>query len=373
MAVMAETIFIKRPPGTLQKKNLVSIDIARAFAALSVFFCHLQIGSLLARYSGIRAFSNIDNFGATYAVPLFFLISGYCIHLSNLKYLKIAQPLPLKDYYKRRLLRIYPAYVVALLFSVGANYVTHYNGPVNQTDFFVHLFMLQCFTVKYFNTINVVLWTIAVEFGFYIIYPLFYYLRLRFSLLHALMFSLIVSSVSIIYFSTQQSISISERYFFLNLWFSWCCGAYIADKKLFNERDFKKLFYKLFYALILLAFIGMRYYYRPSLVIINYQVNILMWTAPLLFLLNIEQLLVQHNSFVLRVFVAIGLSSYSLYLFHEPLISLKNFLVHQYLPAFIQPAGIILGIIIIPVLTWLSYIYFEKPFISKKRAHAVND
>src|SRR5579859_2460318 len=45
------------------------------------------------------------------ALPIFFVVSGFCIHLS---FCQSAQP-SLKKFYVRRFFRIYPAYLVALL------------------------------------------------------------------------------------------------------------------------------------------------------------------------------------------------------------------------------------------------------------------
>jgi hypothetical protein len=86
----------------VKSRSLVSIDILRAIAVLGVFFYHQHIGSLIVLYTVIPVIGWIDNFGASYAVPLFFLISGYCIHLSNLKYMGESRHLPLNEYYKRR-------------------------------------------------------------------------------------------------------------------------------------------------------------------------------------------------------------------------------------------------------------------------------
>src|SRR5579864_3526613 len=107
------------------QQNVISIDIFRGIAALGVFYYHGHMGSIIAKYSGLSLFAVTDSFGATYCVPLFFLISGYCIHISNLKYLKTNTPLPLKQYYIRRFLRIYPPYLFALLFSIAVNCVTN--------------------------------------------------------------------------------------------------------------------------------------------------------------------------------------------------------------------------------------------------------
>lgn len=347
------------------KSSLISIDILRAIAALSVFFYHQHIGSLLAKYSGIPLMGLTDNFGAQYGVPLFFLISGYCIHLSNIKYLKTCQSIPLKQYYKRRFLRIYPPYLVALLFTMIVNYFTYSKVPP-LTDIVVHLFSLQGFSVHYFNTINLVLWAISVELAFYLIYPLFYYIRLKYSLNKALLFVLLVSSISIILFSLKSKISLPGRFCVFNLWFSWCCGAYLADKYTLDKKSLFKPAFAFIYLSIIAAFIFTRVI-PNQLSIVYDQLNILIWTAPLIYLITKEDLLVKHSTLLTRMLANIGLSSYSLYLLHEPFITLKNFLSHRYLPAQFQLAGVSIGIFAIPVIAWYSFKYVEKPFTTRKK------
>jgi peptidoglycan/LPS O-acetylase OafA/YrhL len=69
---------------------------------------------------------------------------------------------------------------------------------------------------------------------------------------------------------------------------------------------------------------------------------------------------------------SIGLSSYSLYLLHDPLISLKNFLSHKYLATPLQPFGVFIGILIIPLIAWFSYVYIEKEFMNRKPAPVIH-
>jgi len=230
----------------------------------------------------------------------------------------------------------------------------------------VHIFALQGFTSKFFLAINIVLWTISIELALYILYPLFYYLRLKYSLNHALAFTFLVSCISIGYFYTKSDVALYQRYCVFNLWFAWCCGAFLADKKILNGDDLKKPVYKIMYSIICVAFVLVKIIDLPKLAIIDYQLSILIWTVPLLFLINKEKWLSQKNSIFLKILGAIGLSSYSLYLFHAPLIALKNFCVHEYLPVKLQPVGIVIGIFIIPVITWFSYKYIERPFMMKK-------
>lgn len=351
-------------PGT---QKVIAIDLLRCLAAMGVFYLHNHSGGMLAKYTGWSFFRYTDSFGFFYAVPLFFLISGYCIHLSNIKYVKAQSPLPLKAYYVRRFLRIYPPYLVALILALAINYLTVPDYSVGVNDFFVHLFSLQGFTVKYFNTINIVLWTISAELAFYAIYPAFYFIRVRFNLNYALLFTLFVSCLSIAFYFYKGNITLPERFCVFNLWFAWCCGAFLADKKMLNPVDLKQRKYLYFYLIILAAFICLNFI-PNNLSIIFDQFNVLIWTVPMLFVLSKEGWLIKRkNWWIIRVAAAIGLSSYSLYLMHEPLIALKNFLAHKYFPPWFQPVGVVAGIFIIPVVTWYSYYYVERPFIPKKR------
>lgn len=346
-------------------QKIIAIDLLRALAALAVFSYHSRLGSGLAIYTGISYFALPDALGATYAVPLFFLISGYCIHASNIKYLKANRPLPLKEYYRRRFLRIYPPYFVALVFAVAVNYFIT-NDQLTVLDGVVHFFSLQGFTIPYFNTINLVLWTISVELAFYAIYPVFYYIRFKYNLNCALAFTFIISCLAIAYFTLKGDYSVPERFCVFNLWFAWCVGAYLADKKMLSTTNFSKPMYPVLYLVILCCLVYLNYT-NSALSIIRDQLDILVWTAPMIFLLSKEDWLRRRqHTWIIRIFAAIGLSSYSLYLLHEPLIALKNFLVHKFFPVSFQLTGVALGILVIPVVAWYSYYYIEKPFIHQK-------
>jgi peptidoglycan/LPS O-acetylase OafA/YrhL len=346
----------------------ITIDILRSVAALGVFFYHQHIGDLLAQYTKIKSFTIIDIFGASYAVPLFFLISGYCIHLSNISYLKANQILPLKKYYLKRFLRVYPPYLLATIFAIIVNCLIRVNDYPSFTDALVHLFALQGFFKSSFNSINVVLWTITIELAFYLIYPIFYYLRSKYSLNRALLFTLIVSGISIGFFSIAgQYDNAPQEYFVLNLWFAWCCGAYLADKKMLNNGDLNKPVYKLIYGFIIACFILSLNLNYQAFFIIRYQLSILIWTAPMVFLISKENWFEKHQGIVIRIMVCIGLSSYSLYLLHEPLLYLKNFLAHKYLADNYQFVAMCFGFVLIPVIAWLNYIAVEKPFMKLKK------
>ena len=105
------------------------IAAARGLAAFGVYTYHYHVGDILARYAHFPAAGYLDVFGGVYAVPLFFLISGYCIHGSEWRRSKQGERR--FDWIgrgKRRFLRIYPAYIVAPSFSlaIGSASGEHY-------------------------------------------------------------------------------------------------------------------------------------------------------------------------------------------------------------------------------------------------------
>lgn len=353
-------------PTDERKKSYIGIDLLRAIAALSVFFYHQHFGALLANVIGFNWFKLTDVFGASYAVPLFFLLSGYCIHLSGIKYLKNDQPLPLGQYLLQRFRRIYPAYAIGLLLSISVNLITHYDPKITIIDILTHLFLVQGFISKYFNTINVVFWTISVEMGLYILYPVFYKLRHRMSLNYAMTVVLCCSLLSLTFFSVIGHLTFPNQYCVFNIWFSWCWGAYLADKKTFCPSYFNRSVFLLLYSCLLIGFVALTWLV-PNAILFTYQLAIMAWTGPLLFFVSKEHWFAKQTSFIIKGLTYIGLSSYSLYLLHEPLIALKSYLLHLILPATYRPVGVILALILVPLIAWYSYFLFEKPFMNRKK------
>ncbi len=107
-------------------------------------------------------------------VTLFFVLSGYCIHLSFLNYLKKKKfelPAFLKFFFIRRIFRIYPAYLLAVaIFFV-------WKGIYHQTDWPKHLISHLTFThntsVETYGSINGAFWSLAYEWQLYCLYPFF--------------------------------------------------------------------------------------------------------------------------------------------------------------------------------------------------------
>ncbi len=114
-------------------------------------------------------------------VDMMVLISGFLLFLPVARNIFTGEPLSKwKDYYKKRAIRILPSYlfcVLALfvyeLISGGFGSPIVWKAAIR--DLLLHLTFMQTWTVQtYLSTkLNVVLWTLAVEVWFYIIFPVF--------------------------------------------------------------------------------------------------------------------------------------------------------------------------------------------------------
>jgi peptidoglycan/LPS O-acetylase OafA/YrhL len=351
-----------------KKFNFTTIDILRGFAATAVFFYHYGVSSMLNKLFKIEFTEIFAMIGAWYAVPLFFLISGFCIHLSQLKQNSIlgTQNLKLLPYIKNRFWRIYPTYFILLLFSCSISAIG--GGKISKTDFFIHISLCQCFSAKYFNSINLVLWTISVEFLFYLLYPTWYFLRTKFGLNQALFISASVSVISCLittYFFNYDILT--NKYFILNIWGGWCFGAWLCEKLVNDEAKFLKD--KIWWStgfLILITFYFSKVYQWAGL--IRYNLIILLWGWLLVPFISLEDKIeINKNKvikLVIKILVAIGVSSYSLYMLHEPLMSLRNLIL---LSVVSNKLRLIIGVIWFFAtffIAWVSFQLFEKPFIS---------
>jgi len=153
------------------KDKIVSIQYLRGLAAIGVVFCHY--GSPL---------SPIFNFGQN-GVFVFFLISGFIIVYSLIK--SGYRPLQFFIFLLKRSIRIDPAYYVTILLTLTLFYILsllpsfggQFGGhaiPFIPGQFIAHLFYAVPFTKYHFY--DHVFWTLCVEFQFYLVIGLLYFL-----------------------------------------------------------------------------------------------------------------------------------------------------------------------------------------------------
>ena len=159
---------------TNNKPTIDALDGIRAFACLSVISYHLnyfthrifdltpilgQLGNsiVLSGYSG---------------VTLFFVLSGFLLFMPYAKYLLFDQPRPsTRTFYWRRFLRIIPSYYLALVLIT-----TILNPDYLRPNHFWRLLLFPLFLMDSpatYQQINGPFWTLAIEWQYYLLLPLF--------------------------------------------------------------------------------------------------------------------------------------------------------------------------------------------------------
>src|SRR5262249_32720815 len=122
----------------------------------------------------------------SWGVTLFFVLSGFCIHLPQAR--KEAEGAPFigwKEFYRRRARRLLPTHYASIAFAVAASYLAPTDLISRPTigTLLAHVFMVHTWiTSAVFYSINAVFWSIAVEVHFYVTYPLLRWMRARFGL-----------------------------------------------------------------------------------------------------------------------------------------------------------------------------------------------
>ena len=168
---------------------MLTLDAMRGGAALAVVTYHaLGVAPQTALVGWEWWLPQIASYLVHFAfagIYLFFVISGFCIHLHWAKARAAGVHKPVINFlyfWKRRVRRLYPPYFAALaLYLVYLAYKT----PVQVTAFYLwdvvlHVFMLHNLDPRTTYTINGAFWTLAIEEQLYLAYFLLLFLRIRY-------------------------------------------------------------------------------------------------------------------------------------------------------------------------------------------------
>lgn len=334
---------------------------------MAVFVYHYGVGEVLAKLTGWSGFKLLAVPGAVYAVPLFFLVSGYCIHRSQFKHWTSANNFVVANYFHKRFWRIYPAYLAALLFSCSVLAIER--TPVDPWDFLIHCFLLQSFFVDSFNSINLVLWTISVEALFYVLYPAWLMFRIRFGLVPAVVLGLGVSATSWLVSSIWfYPYNYPTLWFVLNLWGAWISGAALTElveNRLGFLRGFRWWVSGFCYALLIFAASQTRFFASQGKIIWASVITIA-WMWPLSLLILAEPILSKSQGLFGKACTLLsffGKISYSLYLIHMPAMYFRNVLWQDVSSNPLRSVIWAIYFVAVILLSWLMYCTFEKPFV----------
>ena len=360
------------------------LDQCRGVAIILVLFCHCTLNFtgvlneglydpvkfLAQAFSGKISLPTVVEFLFFYpcracgwlAVAAFFVISGFCIHLS---YSQPSKP-DLTAFYIRRFFRIYPPYVLALLvFGLLFPYSwILFSRWSDWVRLLAHLLLIHNVSV-YLGAVSASFWTIPVETQLYVLFPVLLILVRRYSFITALWV------VGIIQFSLQLAtaifynlynappfiISASPFYY----WWSWSIGAYLVDAYLKGQPlPFQRVPPWLWFvaAMATSGFAAHEFCFPFfALTTVSFFARILAKNSG------------EHLSWFGQFLRMTGTYSYSIYLIHHPLLvavtdNYKHFFPGiENNPVLMFAAGLTSAVIIFP-LGAVSYHFLEKPSIA---------
>lgn len=212
------------------------IDQLRGFAALAVVLCHVK-GSAEAvvidpSHQSLSWLSGLIGWGYL-GVPLFFVVSGFCIHLPAASALvagRSARP-DWQRFFSRRFWRLYPSYLAALMLAGGLLFVIRGAIPVSGRGILAEVFLLHTLSPTTFEGLNPPDWTLAVEAQLYLAYPLVWALFTRLGGWRGLG---VVMMVTMLFRTSLNFDWVPALYggvgweIFLARWFEWALGALVA-------------------------------------------------------------------------------------------------------------------------------------------------
>jgi peptidoglycan/LPS O-acetylase OafA/YrhL len=175
-------------PVPLPAERLAFLEGIRGLAALYVAISHVFTMVDPAPLSGAKSTAPewIQRIAAPFlyghvAVALFIVVSGFSLQLGLLQSGGSGEVRSVSGFFRRRALRILPAYYASLAVSivVALGITTQFQGiapfnlylPVNAETVLSHVFLVQNLSPAWMYKINGVLWTIALEMQLYLAFP----------------------------------------------------------------------------------------------------------------------------------------------------------------------------------------------------------
>jgi peptidoglycan/LPS O-acetylase OafA/YrhL len=357
------------------------LDGLRALAALFVVMGHLRLQiwpsniypqstprGVVGQLTGFLAYSHT-------AVTVFIAISGFCLMMPLARGGGV-----LKGGYwgflRRRARRILPPYYAALLFSILADRFLlspHTNTlydmcfPLTGADIWQHLFLVQDFGPHQYS-INGPLWSIAVEFQIYLLFPMLVMIRRRFGIVWVVTGALAASvagSWAIVHEGIGER---SPQYLFV--FALGMLAAHLAFAK--AERtaaEVRRLFGWGCLSIAMGGIMGLALHHLlgTNKTVTDFSVGIVMFGVLLLCALRPSNGLPKALSS--GALVTLGAFSYSVYLIHMPLQQI--FWQYAIAPLKLSPPLSFLFTVVFgtPLVVGVAYGFFricERPFMTSK-------
>jgi len=319
-------------------------------------------------------------------VYLFFVISGFCIHLHWARARAAGVERPSINFYafwKRRVRRLYPPYLAALVLYLIYSAMQNPPGTKVVTGFYLwdvglHLLMLHNLDARTTYSINGAFWTLAIEEQLYLAYFLLLFLRIRYgwartlAVCAAARVGWLVLGRGLAYFAGLE-IPVSEAA--ATNWFIWALGALSVEAAL-GVVQLPAWCYKMWAGVFTLLLAMGLALWLPSVSHLAWVHDagwLLMhpaWGVGFFVMVNgavraewrRREAMSRSVSRLLILLAGLGLISYSLYLTH--LFVLMQWYWFGFTRLHIPAISVVIMTPLAVLFAWLFYRLFERPFMA---------
>jgi peptidoglycan/LPS O-acetylase OafA/YrhL len=339
------------------------IDGLRAIAVTAVILYHVGVS-----IDGFNPFQ-----GGFIGVDIFFVISGYLITSILLREMA-SNEFTFVGFYERRARRILPALFVVMFTSIPFAWMymfpkafKEYADSIVASTLFVSNFFFWregTYTAEASGLKPLLhVWSLSVEEQFYVMFPIMLLLCWRFAQKHITLLFVVMLLASLVLADWASHRYVNASFFLLpSRGWELLAGALLARIEYERGRASHRLLHVLMPAVGLLLIAYSMVYFNDQMVHPGFQTLVPIAGTMLLIWFSGGQDLIS-KVLSTRLFVGIGLISYSLYLWHQPIFAFVRLSSIDALSGAVKAACVLASFI----LAWLTWWVIEKVFRDKKR------
>ena len=349
-------------PEILNTSYFPSLDGFRAISVMMVIAFHLYLKSQYTWYYHLA--------NGALGVDIFFIISGFLITTLLLKERAKNGSINLKNFYIRRVLRIFPAAYVYLSTIVVVCLVLKYSiDKINMIACFTYLADFSSIGRKHTNWATGHFWSLAVEEQFYLFFPLLLVKNIK-AYVWMLLFILVILPVYFVVVGAFASLDFKILYFithflikFQGIAIGSMTSLLVFQKIIDLEKvKFNKIIINVLniFLLVSIFYLGYEDFFSVKGMLKDEVISIQVATLIIINIFFPKDNFFYYflNNKVIKFF---GVLSYSIYIWHI----LFTDITYKPFPSFFYQIPI--NFLCILITATISYYFLEKPFLNLKK------
>lgn len=354
-------------------KYIKGFDTLRAVAVFFVIVEHW--GPSFKEHTASADIKSAFILNGQFGVNLFFVLSGFLISSillhEKIKNIEGKNFTIIKNFFARRILRIFPIYYLFILICYLADYT------FVREHIWYYLTYTSNFISYYSNSNNVLAhtWSLAVEEQFYLIWPWLIILinrkYLKYVFLLAFLTGIITTYMALFMYSHPYPFLV------VNCMDAFGIGALYAYVRMDKEKclQFENIFKPVFIIMLFFAWRIALYNGAPICIMYSKVFNDVIALALIMFAINCRPGFVKNYILENKFLNFIGKISYGIYLYHYTFGPFYDY----YIPGFIkdQPSmpaifsnfyfSYCVKLILLVGISWVSFRFFEQPILRLKK------